>query len=95
MPNGLAEEEQEARRQSDEWEPLIDQYIRSKEASGLLRDDGFLLKDIAKDVFNIYPEDFDRNMQNRVAKIMRVFGYTAHTMRWGPENVVARVWKKR
>ena len=75
---------QEARRQRDEWEDAIADFIRTRE------DDGVQIADIAAS-FHIEFKKLDRITQNRISRILRRLGWVTQLVRRNGWPV--RVWK--
>lgn len=84
MPHELTILEQEARRQRDEWEDVIHEYLIHK--------DDITVKDIAVDCLRIEVGKLDRSVQMRIANVLRQLGF-AKRHRW-EGSTQGKVWMR-
>lgn len=84
MPASLTEIEQESRREGDEWEDIIHDWVLGKSE--------VLLKDVAVDCLKIDIGKLDVNIQRRLGKIMRKLGWVNRNRR--DEGIQRKVWIK-
>ena len=85
MPASTSEE-QEARRQSDEWEDLIEQHINPGKVE--LR-----LADVAQEALGLDPGKLDMQTQRRIGSIMHRLGWTKTVIRRGGTTI--RFWVRK
>lgn len=67
VPQEDAEREQEARREVDEWERVVDQYLIGRWET--------TVGEVLEQGLKIPPDKWDRSMQMRVAKCLKVLGW--------------------
>ncbi len=84
------EEVQEQRRDTDEWEHIIESYVETHNPGEF----GFLISEIAKDCLNITTDKLDKRSQNRIGKILRLLGFENKVVRRGGASVASRSWLK-
>ena len=87
MPAATADE-QEHRRQGDEWEYIINNYLS---APGQLFLDEITVEKIATECLEIDKSDLDKNTQMRIASILRYLHWTRKLVYAGGEKR-ARIW---
>lgn len=83
-PRALTLAQQEERRHVDEFEEIVQEYLRGKYEVKML--------EVANHI-GIKQADFDRGSQMRIAKIIRILGWECHVIRRGDE--VSRIWKPK
>lgn len=83
VPKADAEREQEARRDSDEWESVISEWLIGRWET--------TVGDVLGGALRIDPEKWDRGLQMRAAKCLRVLGWKKQDAR--RSNKVVKVWK--
>jgi len=85
VPKAMAEAEQEARRVSDAWETVIEQWLDKRQGD-------IIMQDIGVNCLGIEVGRLDRSVQLRIGKILRVLGWQGfQTFRGGCKK---RVWRK-
>lgn len=85
VPEEKTKEVQELRRQTDEWEDIIESFLYDKPQ--------VTLKQVALDALHIEPAKLDIGTQRRIGRILTMFYYKKKTKRFGPGNV-AKVWER-
>lgn len=85
MPKEMTEQEQEARRQSDEWESIIYDYLSGR--------DEISVKEIAKDCLGISHDKLDRGVQMRIAGIVKNLGFEKHHKNAGGNQ--GKIWCRK
>ena len=87
MPAGITAQEQESRRQVDEWEQIVADFLTDRKAASTRDVADFLKIDTAK---------LDMVLQKRIANVMRTLGWERERMRveggrmrwmWKPEEL--------
>lgn len=86
VPIDLAREEQDQRRDHDEWEHAVISYLHNR--SGYV-----FLSDIAKEALNIELDRFDKSVQMRLARIIRRLGWARSQERILGANT--KVWRRK
>ena len=90
MPEGT-KEVQEARRQQDEWEHIIDRWLAGHDYGEL----GYTIAEVADKALMIHMDRLDRMVQIRISRAMRVLGYENKIVRRGEPLRSTRAWFKR
>lgn len=86
MPEEETREAQESRRQEDEWETVVTEYLERKTE--------VTIKDVAVDAIKIDVSRLDLLIQRRIAKIMQSIGWTKHNLRAkAPDLQQRRIWR--
>lgn len=83
MPYEETINEQEARRQTDEWESVIGQYLAIKQE--------VTVSDIALEAIGIDKSKMDMAVQRRINTVLRFLGWTRHNLR--DSAVQKKVWR--
>ncbi len=83
MPGEATRREQELRRQPDEWEDIVHEWLKGKTE--------VRMKDVLKDALDIEVSRQDRNVQRRAAAVMKVLGWRREIV-WEGQSV--RVWRR-
>jgi predicted P-loop ATPase len=84
MPPAETAEEQEQRRQADEWESIVTEYLVDKKETTIRDVAGYLKIETAK---------LDMILQKRIANIMRTVGWEKATKRDSAGHTV-RIWRE-
>lgn len=83
VPEADAKREQEARRDADEWERIVDSWLvgRWETTTG----------DVLSGALKIEADKWDRSLQLRAARCLKVLGWKRTTARRG--NTIVKVWQ--
>jgi len=84
MPNESTTREQEERRQYDEWETVVAEYLYGKSEVHL--------REIADDVLKIKVGEIDRTSQQRLQSVLTSLGWENYAENVG--GVLQRIWRK-
>lgn len=84
VPDAAARDEQEARRSSDEWEPVIERWLLGR--------DEVTVGDVLEGALKLPPDKWDKASQMRAATALRVLGWVRTTARRGGRLV--KVWQE-
>lgn len=82
VPAADAAREQEARRQEDAWEPLVEEWLVGKWET--------TAGDVLEGALKVTPDKWDKSLQMRAASVLRVLGWKRETVRRG--NKVVKIW---
>jgi len=85
MPAEATLSVQEQRRQDDEWETIITDYLKDRVE--------IRLHDLASDCLKIDASKLDRFVQHRIASIMRSLGWDKHNLMRG--GIQMKVWRNK
>lgn len=87
VPTELAEEMRELRREKDDWEDIIEEFMNSKGGINISGKDIWIL------ALGGTTEKLDKNTQNRIGKILRKLGYRKNKFRID-KTTTAYGWSK-
>lgn len=80
MPGDMTKAMQEGRRQADEWEYVISDWLTATQK------DECTLRDIAEHALKIEMGKFDLLVQRRIAKVLGVLRWTKHNLKAGADG---------
>lgn len=82
VPAADAAREQEARRQEDAWEPLVEEWLVGKWET--------TAGDVLEGALKVTPDKWDKGLQMRAASVLRVLGWKRDTVRRAGK--VVKIW---
>lgn len=83
MPGDQTAEQQEWRRQMDEWETIIADFVKLKDET--------TVKEVATEALKIDLSKLDLLVQRRIGKILRTIGWTHHNLKRGEHQ--QKTWR--
>jgi len=88
MPAEATRKAQESRRQADEWEEVVSDWLRDR---GMLAGAEITMIEVAREALEIKVDKLDRLTQRRIAEVLRALGFKRDVAFHGKTR---RVWKR-
>lgn len=88
MPKDLTSDEQEQRREVDEWQDRIEDYVCRPGNPGYC-----MVLEIAENALKFDAKNVDSRVQRRIATVLSVIGWEKSTKRYGDK--LKRVWRPK
>ncbi len=88
MPAEATRRAQESRRQADEWEEVVSDWLRDR---GMLAGAEITMIEVAREALEIKVDKLDRLTQRRIAEVLRALGFKRDVAFHGKTR---RVWKR-